>query len=171
MNVFVSTLCAATLCAAVVTLSPIANGPASAAPVAPLALIGSGTQQSALDDLVEVQQRRYQRGRWGADRRGNDRRWRDNRNRRPPVSRPSRQQSRGPDLGSAIAGALIGGIIVNQFNQSSRNQAPVARSGSFLSNNHINWCQNRWRSYRISDNSYQPYNGPRRICTSPYGPS
>ena len=30
------------------------------------------------------------------------------------------------------------------------------------------WCQARYRSYRASDNTYQPYSGgPRRLCTLP----
>lgn len=33
---------------------------------------------------------------------------------------------------------------------------------------HVRWCYNRYRSYRASDNTYQPYNGPRRQCYSPY---
>lgn len=33
---------------------------------------------------------------------------------------------------------------------------------------HYDWCQARYRSYRASDNSFQPYNGPRRQCRSPY---
>jgi hypothetical protein len=33
---------------------------------------------------------------------------------------------------------------------------------------HVAWCYDRWRSYRQSDNSYQPYNGPRRECRSPF---
>lgn len=37
-----------------------------------------------------------------------------------------------------------------------------------ISSAHVQWCHDRWRSYRVSDNSYQPYNGPRRICVSPY---
>lgn len=36
------------------------------------------------------------------------------------------------------------------------------------SNSHVSWCYDRWRSYRASDNTYQPYNGPRRACVSPY---
>nr|WP_265518205.1 BA14K family protein [Nitratireductor luteus] len=31
------------------------------------------------------------------------------------------------------------------------------------------WCRDRYRSYRASDNTFQPYKGPRRICRSPYG--
>jgi hypothetical protein len=33
---------------------------------------------------------------------------------------------------------------------------------------HIGWCHERWRSYRASDNSYQPFYGPRRPCRSPF---
>jgi hypothetical protein len=33
---------------------------------------------------------------------------------------------------------------------------------------HVGWCQERWLSYRASDNSYQPLYGPRRQCRSPY---
>jgi hypothetical protein len=34
---------------------------------------------------------------------------------------------------------------------------------------HVQWCHARYRSYRVSDNSYQPYHGARRPCWSPYG--
>ena len=33
---------------------------------------------------------------------------------------------------------------------------------------HIDWCHDRYRSYRSYDNSWQPNNGPRRVCRSPY---
>lgn len=33
---------------------------------------------------------------------------------------------------------------------------------------HVEWCYDRYRSYRAYDNTYQPYNGPRRQCYSPY---
>ena len=33
---------------------------------------------------------------------------------------------------------------------------------------HVEWCYDRYRSYRHWDNTYQPYNGPRRACYSPY---
>lgn len=35
-------------------------------------------------------------------------------------------------------------------------------------NVHVNWCYNRYRSYRASDNTFQPNYGPRRQCYSPY---
>ncbi|MEM5582149.1 BA14K family protein [Roseibium sp. AS2] len=33
---------------------------------------------------------------------------------------------------------------------------------------HYQWCNQRYRSYRSADNTFQPYNGPRRACVSPY---
>jgi hypothetical protein len=54
------------------------------------------------------------------------------------------------------AGAVIGGAIA-----SPRYAAPVG-SG------HVAWCEQRYRSYRAYDNTYQPNNGPRRQCVSPY---
>jgi hypothetical protein len=55
------------------------------------------------------------------------------------------------------AGAIIGGAIA----------APSVRvrTGSA----HRNWCRSEYRSYRSYDNTFQPYNGPRRQCISPYG--
>jgi BA14K-like protein len=33
---------------------------------------------------------------------------------------------------------------------------------------HVRWCYNRYRSYRAWDNTFQPYDGPRQQCYSPY---
>lgn len=33
---------------------------------------------------------------------------------------------------------------------------------------HRDWCTDRYRSYRVSDNSFQPNKGPRRACHSPF---
>ncbi|WEK51767.1 MAG: BA14K family protein [Candidatus Kaistia colombiensis] len=56
-------------------------------------------------------------------------------------------------------GALIGGMIANQ----PREVAPPS-----LSRDHLRWCEDRYRSFRASDNSFQPNNGPRQACVSPY---
>jgi hypothetical protein len=57
---------------------------------------------------------------------------------------------------AAFLGAvIIGGVIANSNNYQGGRQ-------------HVRGCQNRYRSYRINSNSFQPYNGPRRICYSPY---
>jgi hypothetical protein len=55
-----------------------------------------------------------------------------------------------------IAGAIIGGALNNNN---------TVRSGGSA---HIQWCHDRYRSYRSSDNTFQPYNGPRQQCNSPY---
>jgi len=57
-----------------------------------------------------------------------------------------------------LAGALITGAIVNQG----------PRVGYGGGSAHQQWCYNRYRSYRAWDNTFQPYNGPRRLCYSPY---
>lgn len=57
-----------------------------------------------------------------------------------------------------LAGAVISGAI--------QNQGPAYRSSG--GNAHVQWCYDRYRSYRASDNTFQPYNGPRRQCYSPY---
>lgn len=165
-----------TLCAAVFSLSPVVAGQASAASLTPLVLNSAAPKTSAQEDLVQIQHRnRYQNNRRGADRRHPHRRGYDHRGRRihpdAPTPRPRGRSSgsSGPDLGSAIVGAIVGGVIVNQLHSGQQQSAP-AHSGGYLSHSHIDWCHNRWRSYRVTDNSYQPYNGPRRVCVSPYGP-
>lgn len=58
-------------------------------------------------------------------------------------------------LGAFATGAIIGGAIAAQ---------PTVRYGG----SHTEWCYNRYRSYRAYDNTFQPYNGPRQQCISPY---
>ncbi len=60
--------------------------------------------------------------------------------------------------GAFIAGALITGAIVNNNNQNRVYQG----------NSHVQWCYDRYRSYRASDNTFQPNYGPREECNSPY---
>ncbi|RUU58413.1 BA14K family protein, partial [Mesorhizobium sp. M2C.T.Ca.TU.009.01.2.1] len=60
-------------------------------------------------------------------------------------------------LAAFATGALITGAIVNSEN-----------SRVYRGNSHVQWCYDRYRSYRASDNTFQPYNGPRQQCVSPY---
>jgi hypothetical protein len=57
-------------------------------------------------------------------------------------------------------GAIVGGAIDND--------RPVRVRPRTNSSAHIDWCFDRYRSYRSSDNTFQPYNGPRQQCYSPY---
>ena len=66
------------------------------------------------------------------------------------------------------AGALIGGAIASQPRYVEPAPAPVYRGGGF-SPAHYQWCSGRYRSYDTYSNTFQPYNGPRQPCYSPYG--
>lgn len=62
------------------------------------------------------------------------------------------------------AAAFIGGVIIGKaFNQHSR---PIYRHDDRY-RLHDRWCDDRYRSYRVSDDTFQPYHGPRRKCNSP----
>lgn len=65
-------------------------------------------------------------------------------------------------LGAFGAGMIIGGAIAQPRYAEPRYAAPG------LPSSHVNWCYDRYRSYRAADNSYQPYGGPRQQCYSPY---
>ena len=69
--------------------------------------------------------------------------------------------------GAAIAGALIGGIIIGSA-IANQNRGVRVRRVYRTSDPHVNWCFRRYRSYRAWDNTFQPYRGPRRLCYSPY---
>jgi hypothetical protein len=110
-------------------------------------------------DLVQVQSRRYDNRRFDNrnrfERRGNNAYFNG--------KRGYRQQRRGYreyngfwfPAGAFIAGAIIGGAIAND------------RGNSNVSA-HVDWCYDRWMSYRAADNTYQPSRGSRQQCYSPY---
>lgn len=52
-------------------------------------------------------------------------------------------------------GAVVGGAIAS----------PAPAYGGDA---HVQWCYDHYRSYRASDNTFQPYVGPRKACVSPY---
>ncbi len=141
-----------TACAAVMALSVPFAAPAIAMPAgAPV-----WTQQS---DVVQVQRRDGRDWRRGYERRGGNYYYNGHRGYRE--HRRGYRQYNGMWFPPAafIAGAIIGGAIANQ-------PPPVRYRPT--GNAHVQWCYNRYRSYRASDNTFQPYNGPRQQCYSPY---
>lgn len=42
------------------------------------------------------------------------------------------------------------------------------RTAHGLPPEHYVWCDRRYRSYRVWDDTFQPYHGPRQLCNSPY---
>lgn len=103
------------------------------------------TQKAKSANLLQIRDRRHYRGHGGW--RGN-RHWRGDRR---YYGRHYRRNNAGAIIGGLAAGAIIGGALSSQAR---------ASSGS----SHVNYCYNRYRSYRASDNTYQPYSGPRRQC-------
>jgi hypothetical protein len=187
MKKFLSGLCASALAFSVTVVGLV---PAEAAPVyVPQAAVQSHS------DVIQVQsnseRRKFRReGRrdrreWRHDNRRDRREWRgDNRRDRREWRREARHDRRdhrrgyyrgyrGYDYyrpgyrryddgfwypaGAFVAGAIIGGAIANQ-------PRVVVREGG----DHTQWCYNRYRSYRAYDNTFQPNNGPRQQCYSPY---
>ena len=75
------------------------------------------------------------------------------------VARPGYRYYRGYWFPAAAfaAGAAAGAAIAAP-------PAPYRR----LAAAHVAWCYDRYLSYRAYDNTYQPYDGPRRQCWSPY---
>ncbi|RRH95965.1 BA14K family protein [Mesorhizobium tamadayense] len=47
-------------------------------------------------------------------------------------------------------------------------QAPAQQQQAQLPAAHLEWCANRYRSYRPEENSYRSYSGELRPCISPY---
>ncbi|MER8432221.1 BA14K family protein [Mesorhizobium caraganae] len=60
-------------------------------------------------------------------------------------------------LAAFAAGALITGAIVNGEN-----------NRVYEGNAHVQWCYDHYRSYRASDNTFQPNYGGRQQCNSLY---
>lgn len=78
-------------------------------------------------------------------------------------NRGYRQQRRGYREHNGFwfpAAAFLGAVIISDVLNGPR---VIRRDGP-----HIRWCSDRYRSYRASSNTFQPYIGPRRNCYSPY---
>lgn len=138
-----------TMCAAAMALSlPLAT------PSVAMPMVAPAFQKS------EITQAQYGgRGRGGYERRGNRHYYNGHRGYRERRRGYRRHNGFWFPPAAFIAGAIIGGALSNQpprVRAVPRGQA------------HVEWCHNRYRSYRAWDNTFQPYNGPRRACNSPY---
>ncbi|MFU0506482.1 BA14K family protein [Pseudaminobacter sp. NGMCC 1.201702] len=139
-----------TICAAAMTLTAVA---ATAVPVQ-AATMPRVSLETGTSDVQEIRHRR------GYYTRGGYHYYNGHRGHRH--HRPGWRRHNGWWFPPAafITGAIIGGAIANR-------PAPVYRAPRY-GNAHVQWCYNRYRSYRAYDNTYQPYNGPRQQCYSPY---
>jgi hypothetical protein len=92
-----------------------------------------------------------------------DRRWKKRRYAR-------RHYNRGPNIVLGLGFGIPAYRYADPYYYDYNYVAPrrVYRRSYGLSEAHIAWCFDRWRSYRAYDNTYQPYYGPRKLCWSPY---
>ncbi|MCF3594275.1 BA14K family protein [Rhodobacteraceae bacterium LMO-12] len=71
-----------------------------------------------------------------------------------------------------VAAFALGAIILNQQlnNQQPSNQRSSGWSHIPARNMHAHddWCDRKYRSYDRRSKTFQPYNGPRKYCNSPY---
>ncbi|GEC30494.1 hypothetical protein EFR01_06650 [Sinorhizobium fredii] len=82
---------------------------------------------------------------------------------RYPSYGASRYQGQRPDIGVG-PGATVGGPLPGTVGPRIRPRREIRLD----LNAHLRWCLERYGSYRPDDNSYQPFNGRRRQCNSPY---
>lgn len=157
MNILTSCLSGALACA-------LAAGVFSTAMAAPVAVPAASATEPALFHQAQYDGRRGARendrnGRF--ERRGNSVYF--NNQRGYHERRPGYRQHNGFWFPPAafIAGAIVGGAMNDLQHRSAH---PTYR----MSGEHVAWCSDHWRSYRASDNTYQPNSGARRVCTSPF---
>ncbi|MFN3546209.1 MAG: BA14K family protein [Mesorhizobium sp.] len=66
-----------------------------------------------------------------------------------------------------VDSATISEVSVDEITTASLPDA-TPRSAPGMSIAHVQWCADRYRSYRVDDNRYTPYGGGSRECVSPY---
>lgn len=140
------------LCAASLAIVMAAGAPAAsyAAPLSPVPL----ATPEVTSDVITVQRHREQR--------------RVQRHHRPPQGhRRHRNDNIVPLIGGLAAGALVLGAIEAE-RQRERERLYREREIYYDDDAHIAWCLQRYRSYDVYSDTYQPYQGPRRLCISPY---
>jgi hypothetical protein len=156
MNKFVSALCAGSLS---LTFGLVPAIPSVAAPMVSQANPFSNVQTVQYRDEWRKRNRNHRVNR-DHNRRGHWNGYRGERNKRHGYRRHN--DGLWYPLAAFGLGAIIGGAIANQ-----PQPAPVYRERRG-GNAHVQWCYGQYRSYRASDNTFQPYNGPRQQCYSPY---
>lgn len=151
------------LCAAAMAASTIGFGTVGAN-AQPMPAPSQLQTHMGTSNVIEVQRREYRqrrdaRSQRGFERRGDRAYYRGYRGQRQARAGWRQHQGWWFPPAAFVAGAIIGGAIAQP--------QPAPRRG--LNQAHVQWCYDRFRSYRSSDNTFQPYQGPRRPCRSPYG--
>ena len=133
------------ICAVAMAFPMISVSPAISAPVY---LSVPAVSHEAATPVIDVQYRRH-RSRYHRSHKRYRHRHHHNR------------RYRGGDVAAGIIGGLAAGAIIGGIANSQAHSVPPR-------NYHVEWCLGKYRSYDIRTNTYQPFNGPRRFCHSPY---
>ncbi|MGB3243957.1 MAG: BA14K family protein [Sulfitobacter sp.] len=70
-----------------------------------------------------------------------------------------------------LAAFALGAVILNEQNRNNSSTPSYSNWNHIPAGNmnaHDNWCDQKYRSYDRSSKTFQPYNGPRKYCNSPY---
>jgi hypothetical protein len=108
-------------------------------------------------------------GNWNGG--GDDWRWRHHRHHRHGRDFDSGAAAvLGLGLGLGLGSIYNNGYYNNGYNDGYYVQPAPRRYYRVrrLSSAHIQWCYDRYRSYRARDNTFKPNYGPRQQCFSPY---
>jgi hypothetical protein len=171
----IKTITATVLSAVMAATTIVPAGAMSVVPAGTMSAVG-GTSSSPIEkvqiltpeqererDAVQRGDRNYQPRDWverDYDRDRRVHRWNGHRGYRD--YRPGyRRHSDGwwyPLAAFGLGAAIIGGLAAQQ----------PPRVGAPMPVSHVRWCQGRYRSYDAYTNTFQPYNGPRQVCVSPY---
>ena len=143
-----------------IAFTPVA---AQAAPFNPFAAV---TGDPLAQEVQYRGRRAYRRGYRRGVRRGIRRELRRDRR----TERRLRRQRGTAAIGGVLGGLALGAIIANQRRgyAEPRYVAPRRVYRPNFSPAHHGWCSTKYRSYRSSDGTFQPYHGGRKLCVSPY---
>ncbi|MCK5746344.1 BA14K family protein [Oricola sp.] len=83
-----------------------------------------------------------------------------------PTPPPAPAPSSGFNAGTAAAIGL--GIVAGAALVSAANQKTVIVQETGHANAHYSWCFDKYKTYRMEDNSFMSYSGYRKPCISPY---
>lgn len=77
------------------------------------------------------------------------------------------------DVALGVAAGVLGGaVLLGVLSNTAPDRGPAIPFSPHVDvsnpSAHVGWCESTYRSYRASDNTFQPYHGPRKQCRSPY---
>ena len=71
-------------------------------------------------------------------------------------------------LAGVAATVLLGGAVASALHLDGQDEVIDAGVQPLAArNDHVAYCSARYKTYRASDNTFQPNHGPRRACVSP----